>query len=83
MNEAQQQFVLEGGEPTQTDALIARLHEANGEWVALPELVAAVGGYAIHSRAADARKMGVNIENKVVFSQVTRKRHSWYRLIAP
>jgi len=79
----QLEFNATGGAPTQTDALIAALHAANGEWVSLPDLVGAVGGYAIHSRAADARRMGVNIENKVEFSQLTRKRHSWYRLLAP
>lgn len=83
MNQSELLFRQEGGAPTQTDALIAALHETNGQWVALPVLVDAVGGYAIHSRAADARRIGVNVENKVEFNQITRKRMSWYRLLAP
>ena len=83
MNQSQIEFVAAGGAPTQTDKLIACLHGANGAWVDLPTLVAFVGGYAIHSRAADARKMGVNIENSVQFDPVTKKRNSWYRLLSP
>jgi hypothetical protein len=80
MNTTQMKFVATGGAPTQTDKLIACLHGANGAWVDLPTLVAFVGGYAIHSRAADARKMGVPVENSVKFDPVTNKRLSWYRL---
>lgn len=83
MNESQQQFILSGSAPTQTDRLIEILHEADGQWVPLPMLVDAVGCFCIHSRAADARRMGVNIENKVEYSPITKKRHSWYRLLAP
>ena len=83
MNTSQIEFTMTGKAPSQTDALINALHEADGAWVPLPTLVDIVGGYAIHSRANDARSRGVNIENKVEFSQVTGKRHSWYRLLAP
>jgi len=83
VNASQEQFIAEGGAPSQTDALIAKLHEANGAWVSLHDLVDAVGGFAIHSRAADARRMGCNIENQVIFSPVTKKRHSFYRLLSP
>ena len=83
MNESQIDFVETGGALSQTDKLINVLHHANNEWVSLPQLVEAVGGYAIHSRVSDARKLGCNIINRVEFSPITNKRLSWYKLIAP
>lgn len=83
MNPAQLEFVSTGKAPTQTDRFIQALHEAEGEWVGLPYLADFIGGFAVHSRAADARKMGLNIENKVEYSPITRKRHSFYRLLSP
>ena len=83
MNTKQEQFLWDGGALSQTDKLINALHAANNRWVDLPTLVAFVGGYAIHSRAADARKRGVNIENSVIVDKTTNKRHSFYRLLAP
>lgn len=83
MNAKQQEFLLQGGAPSQVDALIAALHAADGQWVGLPQLVDAVGGFAIHSRVSDARKMGCKIENRVEFQPLTKKRLSFYRMIAP
>ena len=83
VNTKQETFLWEGGALSQTDKLINALHAANNRWVDLPTLVAFVGGYAIHSRAADARKRGVNVENSVVFDEATGKRNSFYRLLAP
>lgn len=83
MNPSQEQFIATGKAPSQTDELIRVLHEAEGAWVPLPVLVDAVGCFCIHSRAHDARKMGVNIENKVEYSQITKRRHSWYRMLPP
>ena len=83
MNQNQKTFWEEGGALSQTDRLINCLHAAENRWVDLPTLVAFVGGYAIHSRAADARKRGVNIENSVTYDAGTGKRHSFYRLLAP
>lgn len=83
MNESQIAFVTTGAAPSQTDKLISLLHEAEGAWVSLLTLEAATGSHCVHSRAADARKLGVNIENRVEFSPITKKRHSFYRLIAP
>jgi hypothetical protein len=83
MNKTQMEFEAEGKAPSQTDRLIQVLHNANNRWVDLPTLVARVGGYAIHSRAADARKMGVNVENYTINNPYTGKRESFYRLQAP
>ena len=80
MNTAQQTFVSEGGAPTQTQRFIETLLNANGEWVSLLLLVGATGAYACHSRAADARKLGYHVENKVVYDKATRMRHSFYRI---
>lgn len=46
------------GRPTQNDLLLDRLRKAKGEWVAMPELGAAMGGWAVHSRIADLRRLG-------------------------
>ena len=83
MNQSEIEFRSTGRSPSQTDSLISALHLADGQWVPLPTLVEYVGGFAIHSRAADGRRLGCNIENKVEYSPITKKRHSWYRLIAP
>ena len=83
MNAPQLSFESTGKSPNQTDELIRILHEAEGNWVPLPFLVDAMGCFCVHSRAADGRRLGCNIENKVEYSPITKKRHSWYRLIAP
>lgn len=83
MHAKQETFLAEGGAISQTDRLINHLHRASPDWVGLPELVSVVGGYAIHSRANDARARGVNIENRVDFDRTTKKRISFYRILAP
>jgi len=47
-------------------------------WVTLPQLVAISGGYAVHSRVADLRKRGYDIEQTSV--RRAGKVHSFYRL---
>lgn len=70
-----------GGAPSQTDKFITCLMEANGAWVPLPTIVQAIGGYAAHSRAANARDMGYNIENRQEYQPLTGKRLSFYRIV--
>ena len=48
------------------------------QWVSLPDLVQACGGYAVHSRVADLRKRGHDIEQTSV--RRGGKVHSFYRL---
>lgn len=81
MNTAQMEFKASGGAPSQTDKFITCLMEAHGAWVSLPQIVQAIGGYAAHSRAANAREMGYNIENKVEYDRATGTRHSFYRIV--
>lgn len=66
---------------SQTDRLIAHLLANRGNWVPLPELVGVCGGYAIHSRASDARKRGYDVEQSSNVEPGTRKVHSFYRLL--
>lgn len=47
-------------------------------WLSLPYLVEISGGYAVHSRVADLRKRGHDIEQMSV--RRTGKVHSFYRL---
>ena len=67
-------------DPTQTDRLLFAREAAHGGWVGLPELVHRTGAYAVHSRAADLRRRGLPVENRVRFDPLTGRRHSFYRL---
>lgn len=46
---------------TQCEAILARLIEARGEWVPMPELCRISGAYAVHSRISDLRARGFSI----------------------
>ncbi len=51
---------------------------ADTGWLSLPYLVEFCGGYAVHSRVADLRKRGHDIEQMSV--RRAGKVHSFYRL---
>ena len=68
-------------EDTQNSMILARLSETPGEWVSLPELHRVSGAYAIHSRAANLRAAGHDIENRV--ERKGRSALSFYRLVPP
>lgn len=78
----QSEYQSSGAGVSQTDKLIAYLEKHRGEWMPLPTLVAVCGGYAIHSRASDARKLGYNVEQKSYRDFDTGKIHSYYRIPA-
>lgn len=68
---------------SQCDRVIMALSDAASDrmdpgWVSLPDLVQACGGYAVHSRVADLRKRGHDIEQMSV--RRDGKVHSFYRL---
>jgi hypothetical protein len=63
---------------TRTEIVLTKLREKAGDWLALPDLVAAGGGYAIHSRVADLRRQGHTVENKI--ERKDGEKHSFYRL---
>ncbi len=73
-----------GAGVSQADRLFDALLRASTEcavadgWVTLPQLVAISGGYAVHSRVADLRKRGYDIEQTSV--RRAGKVHSFYRL---
>ena len=65
---------------TQNAAILAELVRRHGQWVAMPDLAAAAGCYAVHSRISDLRAEGHQIETKV---EGARPRKSFYRLTSP
>ena len=73
-----------GAGVSQADRIFDALLRASTEcavadgWVTLPQLVAISGGYAVHSRIADLRKRGYDIEQTSV--RRAGKVHSFYRL---
>lgn len=73
-----------GAGVSQADRIFDALLRASTEcavadgWVTLPQLVAISGGYAVHSRVADLRKRGYDIEQTSV--RRAGKVHSFYRL---
>lgn len=69
---------------SQCNLILARLlhltpaDQIRDGWVPLPDLVAACGGYAVHSRVADLRRAGHEIDQQSL--RRARKVHSFYRL---
>jgi hypothetical protein len=48
---------------SQCDSILARLHW-RADWVPMPELVECSGSYNVHSRIAELRKRGYQIEQR-------------------
>ena len=76
-------FQQSGAGLSQCDLVLMALSDAasdrmDPQWVSLPDLVQACGGYAVHSRVADLRKRGYDIEQMSV--RRAGKVHSFYRL---
>lgn len=67
--------------PTQCEIILRLLTEAKGEWVSMPDLMRAAGSGAVHSRIADLRLRGHDIEWR--FDRDGRRILSWYRLLLP
>lgn len=65
---------------SQCDLILAELEHQRGEWVSLPILAAASGSMAVHSRIADLRARGLQIEHRN--ERKGRMIHSSYRLPA-
>ena len=67
-------------ENSQCKKILDRLAAAGGDWVEMPQLVAASGSYNIHSRVDELRhRHGVQIENVTDVS--VRPHVSKYRLV--
>jgi len=63
---------------TQNDTIAETLLARRGEWVPMTQLGRAAGCWAVHSRIADLRKRGMQIENRK--EKRKGKVHSSYRL---
>lgn len=63
---------------TQSESILDVLQRRRGEWIPMPELAAASGAYAVHSRISDLRADGHQIETRV---EGARPRRSYYRLV--
>ena len=69
--------------PTQAKRILERLQQEPGEWVSMPTLAGCSGAYAVHSRVAELRTHGHEIEWKA--RRVVGKKTclSFYRLVVP
>lgn len=65
---------------SQCARILTRLKRARGSWVPMPQLVAASGGYAVHSRVAELRNRGHAIDNRTEVHG--RLKRSFYKLEA-
>lgn len=75
----QREHAASGAGTSQCGAILARLDAAGGDWVPMPELAQASGAFAVHSRVAELRSWGHNIEQRS--ERVGRKVRSFYRLV--
>jgi len=64
---------------TQNERLASLFRAAPHRWLAMPELAAGIGAYAVHSRVADLRRRGMCIANRQRVNKLTRQRISEYR----
>ena len=67
--------------PTQNELILDALTARRGDWVPMPELSEASGSWNVHSRIADLRAEGHDIDNKIV--RRGRQSRSYYRIPAP
>lgn len=63
---------------TQCSRILAALEDARGAWVPMPNLAAASGAYAVHSRVAELRSWGHVIAHRN--ERHGRTVRSFYRL---
>ena len=80
MNATQLEFKAARAGESQCDKIAARLLQAPGNWVAMTDLWAVSGAFAVHSRIADLRRRGMNIEQRNE-RQPDGTIHSYYRII--
>ena len=74
----QNEHAATGAGTSQCDRILAWLENSRGHWVPMPYLAEAAGCFAVHSRIADLRKRGHNIEHKN--ERHGTKIHSFYRM---
>lgn len=64
---------------SQNSLILARLEMTPNEPVPMPELAALSGGFAVHSRAANLRRLGHDVRS-ILIPSASGKRHSYYQL---
>jgi hypothetical protein len=62
--------------------ILARLQMTPNQPVPMPELSALSGGFAVHSRAANLRRLGHDVRN-IKIPSACGKIHSFYQLVEP
>jgi hypothetical protein len=67
--------------PSQASLILAELQRRPGVNVPMPDLVRVSGAFAVHSRVAELRKRGYQIENDIDHDPVSAAKHSYYRLV--
>lgn len=68
---------------SQVDLIREELLANRGSFVAMPKLAAIANCYAVHSRIADLRAEGLEVENRVEVCPETGTRKSYYRIPDP
>lgn len=63
MNATESKFRLRGGGRSQCARIRAYLEARRGQWVPMTDLWRASGAFAVHSRIADLRKLGLSIDH--------------------
>ena len=70
--------------PSQTDIIRDELLRCQGDWVPMPRLHQLSGAYAVHSRAADIRRIyRDDVQNKRITCPHSGKVESYYRIPSP
>ena len=77
---SQAEFTLEAKPLSQCDCILRELENWRGQWVPMPRLYEVSGAFAVHSRIADLRKRGHNIEQRST-RLADGTVSSWYRLV--
>lgn len=66
--------------PSQSAQILTLLRERSGQWVPMPDLCARANAFAVHSRVAELRRGGHQIECEVRQGERHQKR-SFYRMV--
>lgn len=75
----QSEHAASGAGTSQCGAILALLEAAGGDWVPMPNLAHDSGAFAVHSRVAELRKRGHEIEQQS--KRDGRRVLSYYRLV--
>ena len=79
MNQPELAFRSTGGGMTQNEKLRRIFKAQPGVWHSMTRLGELIRAWAVHSRVADLRKLGMRIESRSVRDTITGQRHSYYR----